>query len=111
MTGRICSVSPDRPQATAPATNHESPGEEDVAYAARVSGANYGKMPTVHIRKPDTSSGWMCPVEERVTRPLCTSLEWKPDDDNNQSTRETARIGFSLIYRPRAHWHLHADLR
>lgn len=38
MSGRIWSVSPDRPQATAPATNHESPVEEDVAYAAAPAG-------------------------------------------------------------------------
>lgn len=34
MNGQIRSVNPDRPQATVPATNHESPEEEDVADTA-----------------------------------------------------------------------------
>lgn len=42
MNGQIRSVNADRPQATVPATNHESPEEEDVADTATPDGLPVG---------------------------------------------------------------------
>lgn len=50
MSGQIRSVIPDRPQATVPATNHESPEEEDVADTATPAGLPVGYQVRTMVR-------------------------------------------------------------